>query len=158
MEIATAYALGRTLLKEHGLEEWTLKFTASRRRFGCCWHGKSLITMSKEMTKLNSEFAVKNVLLHEIAHALVGFGEGHGPVWKEKAISIGCDGIRCYDRSEHVVIEAPKRWIGKCPNCGHEIHRNARPRKRACACSACCKKFAGGVFDARFTLGFRRAA
>ena len=34
---------------------------------------------------------VKNTLLHEIAHALVGPGHRHNRVWRQKAREIGCD-------------------------------------------------------------------
>lgn len=41
--------------------------------------------------------SVLNTILHEIAHALVGFEEGHNDIWRNKAIEIGSDGKRCRD-------------------------------------------------------------
>lgn len=42
-----------------------------------------------------------------------------------------------------------------CSGCG-TVYRRARAPKRAMACSTCCRRVAGGRFDARFRLTFRR--
>ena len=42
---------------------------------------------------------IKNTILHEIAHAIVGYGvSAHGSEWKRMAMSIGCNGQRCSSR------------------------------------------------------------
>ena len=49
-------------------------------------------------------------------------------------------------------------WAGfeaVCPGCGTTVRRARRP-KRPQACGACCERHAGGRFDARFRLVFRR--
>lgn len=40
-----------------------------------------------------------------------------------------------------------------CPGCGATVRRARRPR-RATACAACCRRHAGGRYDARFRLRF----
>ena len=40
------------------------------------------------------EDVVRQTMLHEIAHALVGYEAAHGPVWKRKAAEIGYTGKR----------------------------------------------------------------
>ena len=67
------------------------------RRFGVCKYKGKSIGMSSHF--LNSPTTtiqlVKNTLLHEIAHALVGGQHHHDKVWMKMALSIGCDGCRC---------------------------------------------------------------
>ena len=49
-------------------------------------------------------------------------------------------------------------WAGveaTCPACGETVRRARRPT-RDLACAACCRRHAGGRFDARFRLRFRR--
>lgn len=41
-----------------------------------------------------------------------------------------------------------------CPGCGETVRRARRPR-RALACASCCRRHAGGRFDARFRLRFK---
>jgi hypothetical protein len=38
---------------------------------------------------------VNDVLLHELAHAMVGPGEGHNDIWKKCARKIGCTSDTC---------------------------------------------------------------
>lgn len=80
----------------HGLEGWTLGFDHARARCGITRYSTSRINLSKIFigSATTTLSRVKNILLHEIAHALTP-GAKHGPVWVQKALSIGCDGKRC---------------------------------------------------------------
>ncbi|HLA64356.1 MAG TPA: SprT-like domain-containing protein, partial [Rhodothermales bacterium] len=44
-------------------------------------------------------------------------------------------------------------YAATCPGC-HTVHRRARRPTRALACAACCRRHAGGHYDARFRLRF----
>lgn len=125
MNLRAAYNLAAELMKQHGLPElgWNFEFDRARQRFGLTSHSKQLITMSRELTRLNSEQQVRDTILHEIAHALVGRGHGHDDVWRSKAMSIGCNGHRCYDNT---VIGVDKKYRGTCPNCGYSLTRFRR--------------------------------
>ena len=46
-------------------------------------------------------------------------------------------------------------FVATCPGCGETSRRAQRPR-RAVACAACCRRHAGGRYDARFRLRFSR--
>ena len=46
-------------------------------------------------------------------------------------------------------------WEATCPRCGDTVRRARRPT-RATACVACCERHAGGRYDERFRLRFRR--
>jgi hypothetical protein len=41
---------------------------------------------------------IKNTILHEIAHAIVGENHGHRQVWQEKAIELGVKFRRNYHK------------------------------------------------------------
>jgi predicted SprT family Zn-dependent metalloprotease len=104
MNTQEAHRIALNLMEHHGLIQkgWKFEFDKGRRRFGVCKYRKKLIGLSKQLTELNSLETVKDTILHEIAHALVGIGHGHDHVWKNKAIEIGCNGKRCY--GEHVIL------------------------------------------------------
>lgn len=123
--------LALNLMNEHGLIEqgWNFSFDRAKSRLGCCRYGKKLITMSSIVTPGQTKASIKNTLLHEIAHALVGPGHGHGPVWKAKAKSIGCTGDRCS------AIDTPQehRWYAVCTNCDLRVGMHRAPnRVRSC--------------------------
>lgn len=87
-------SLARILMDRHGLHEWGFDFDDHVSRFGLCNHTTRTITMSYLLVALNSEETCKQVLLHEIAHALVGPAREHGFLWRMKAIEIGYWGTK----------------------------------------------------------------
>ncbi|AEG43297.1 SprT-like domain-containing protein [Isoptericola variabilis] len=142
MDLHDAQRLARELMAEHGLDGWRFRFDRARRRAGVCRHDRREIGLSAPLTALYSEADVRETLLHEIAHALVGAKHGHDAVWRATAVRIGASGRRL------VSDEAPRvegDWVGTCP-AGHRVTRFRRPaRPQACArCSS--------TFDPRFLL------
>jgi len=137
MEQAAAVRLGRQLLDEHGLDGWTVVLDHARARFGVCRPQRREIGLSRRLTELCDVEEVRNTLLHEIAHALVGAEHGHDAVWRARAVAIGCDGRRTDDIPEG----AHGPWLGQCP-AGHTVRRHRRPR-RVGACRVC----SAGSFD-----------
>lgn len=75
-------------VKYHPPYVWKLKFNNSKNTWGECDGSKRTIYLSKTILNEEKEF-IKDTILHEIAHALVGCGHEHGDVWKKKAIEIG---------------------------------------------------------------------
>ena len=63
---------------------------------------------TKFLRKANDEEIIDTVL-HEIAHAIVGPGQGHNLIWKKKAIEIGCSG-----KIYHNVEFSKPKWIKFC--------------------------------------------
>lgn len=150
MNLLKAKQLTINLMHHHSLLDkgWSFEFDKAKRRFGCCKHHRKLITLSEPITELNDEAEVKDTILHEIAHALVGVGHGHDRVWKKKAIEIGCDGKRCYDSS---VIATPKpNYSAICPGCNRE-HKRMRRVIRSVSCAYCSNRY-----DERFKLTFKK--
>jgi len=132
-------------MNEHGLHRWDFEFDRAVRRAGACHYGsrtgKPKITLSRALMVNWAESEVRNIVLHEIAHALAGHAAGHGREWKRVARSIGCSGDRCWSPSDDAPALA-KPWVGTCPTCKRQVQRH---RRQQIACSRCC----GGKFDAR---------
>lgn len=107
-------------MNQHGLGHWLFRFDRRATvRLGLCSYRTKTISLSEKVILLTDEATVRNTILHEIAHALVGPGHGHDSVWRRKALSIGCTGDRCH--SVDVYAAAP--WLGTC-GCGTEYRRH----------------------------------
>lgn len=119
----TLYAVtmmaGRLMI-EHKIPAWTLRFDRSKRRFGRCNHGRKEISLSRFLVQLNDESKVRDVILHEIAHALAGPGYGHRQEWKLICRRIGAEPIRCYGSD---VLTPDPKWVGTCPKCPYKYYR-----------------------------------
>jgi predicted SprT family Zn-dependent metalloprotease len=136
VDLKDAHRLASELMSEHGLSEWTLVFDSAKKRAGVCRPARKQIGLSRHLTALHSEAEVRDTVLHEIAHALVGPGHGHDPVWRATAVRIGCSGRRC------VSEEAPRvegSWVGECA-AGHRRTAHRRP-VRVRSCSQCSSVF-----------------
>jgi predicted SprT family Zn-dependent metalloprotease len=125
--------LAASLLQEHGLHHWKFRWDHARTRFGCCHYSSQVISLSKKLTALRSDKEIRNTLLHEIAHALVGYENHHNRIWRNKAIEIGCDGKRCSND-----VQIAPRFVGTCPSCGTEVLRH---RRKEISCSKCDRNF-----------------
>ena len=101
--------IARQKMKQFYLNDWTIKFDHAQRRAGACFFDKKVLSFStKFLRKANKEDIIDTVL-HEIAHAIVGPGQGHNLIWKKKAIEIGCSGKIYHDFE----FSKPK-WIKFC--------------------------------------------
>jgi hypothetical protein len=123
MDLSAARTLASELMTQHGLAGWHFQFDNAKRRAGVCKHHQKVIGLSAPLTRLHPEGEVRDTLLHEIAHALVGPRAGHGPQWVAVAQRIGCSGDRCVSDDAPTV---PGAWVGSCPR-GHTVDRHKRP-------------------------------
>lgn len=128
--------MARAVLDEHGLEDWTVVFDRAKRRAGVCRPDLRQIGLSGPLTELHGEAEVRDTVLHEVAHALVGPRHGHDAVWRAAALRIGCSGRRCTDPEAPSIDGA---WVGTCP-AGHQLSRHRRPVRPA-SCSLCARGF-----------------
>ena len=126
-------ALANELMREHGLvaDGWTLAIDNARQRAGCARLTQKVISFSRYYMAVASDEDMRDTILHEIAHALVppsrranGQRDSHGPLWRRKAISIGCTGRRCLQ-------QAFTRGAVKiaCVNGCGESYRHTRPSR-----------------------------
>lgn len=116
MDLSAARALAEKHMWALGLDDWQIRFRASRTVAGHCSSTNRTITFSKELTHVASEAEFLDTVLHEIAHAVVGCSKGHGPEWRAYAVSIGCSGERCHDR---VLTDA--EWIEAKAACAAQV-------------------------------------
>lgn len=140
--------MAKELMTNHSLVGWSFKFDKARRRCGLCNYRSKTISVSEFYALNNPIEMVKNTILHEIAHVLVGSGHGHDRKWKVTAMTIGCNGDT---RTKPDKVAEPK-YRGICPNCGDIITTSYRRVKRRMACGRCCDKFNGGRFSEKFII------
>lgn len=136
MDLRAVVRLGEGLLAEHGLTGWRLTLDRAKRRAGACRFEERTISVSRHLMALYDEAHVRDTLLHEIAHALVGPRHGHDAVWRAKAVAIGCSGSRLVASD---APRAPAPWRGVCPS-GHTYERHRRPA-RPTSCARCDPRF-----------------
>lgn len=138
----------RSKLDAYGLSEWHVRITSDPNQpfLGLCVHKDKSIILNAHHVDIHSDADVRCTILHEIAHAIVGPGQAHNDIWRDKAIEIGCDNTQpCSHLNipEYVidairsgatvemtveekvitnVIRTPKfqvtRLHEKCPDCG----------------------------------------
>jgi len=114
---------------------WSFGLDHARTRLGCCHYHQKKITCSTYLIAYLADDEVEQVILHEIAHGLVGAEAGHGKVWQRQAAALGYTGGRTIDVPE---ARLSARWLGVCPM-GHEILRHRRPARKA-YCGACARR------------------
>ena len=126
-----AQQISDNLLKEHGLyaKGWRTVFCKDERFLGRCYHDEKRIQLSLLGLNSHNEFEVKNTILHEIAHALVGVGKGHNFEWLDMARKLGLkettpcihvnfDAGRSIQPSESKSKRTIKALQNTCPICG----------------------------------------
>lgn len=93
--LKTVAVEARQKMDLHGLKDWRLGFSAAKRRYGMCSYKRRTIEISLHHAVDGLTDEVVDTILHEIAHALAGPSAGHGPKWKQIAISIGATPKAC---------------------------------------------------------------
>lgn len=118
------------LFLENGLSDWKFKMNNSRSNLAETFHSDKTISFSKSFLLVADKEQFEGVTLHEIAHALLGPGFGHGDEFIAKCteISPNADYAKI---STNVPI---RRYILTCPSCGISGCHN---RKRDYYCVPC---------------------
>lgn len=114
MRQSAADALARSLMREHGLSDWTLAWMRRKSTFGLCNCSRKTIALSTPLVTCNEEAAVRDTILHEIAHALTP-GSGHNHLWKAKCREIGARPVKCFTSNDATLVEYA--WRCWCPTC-----------------------------------------
>ena len=123
-------SLARSEMDKNNLFDWDVELDFAKVRAGACYLKEKKLSFSRNFVKNSSEEDIKDTILHEIAHALVGPMHGHDKVWKEMASELGCSAKRC-----HTLEFSDYKWIRFCANyCWEQkIHR----RKSNLICKKC---------------------
>jgi predicted SprT family Zn-dependent metalloprotease len=129
-----AAALASELLAAHGLTGWAFGLNRSRLNMGLCKYGPRTVELSVFFVERNSVEAIRDTLLHEVAHALAGPGHGHDAAWKAMCLRVGA-------RPERLSFEAAMpegRWRATCGGCGMVHHKHRRPKHLVGWWCCCC--------------------
>jgi predicted SprT family Zn-dependent metalloprotease len=137
MPLREIEAVGNQLMQEHEAKNeletgWNFGFDLAPARAGICRYKEKQISLSVTYCLKATKAEIRNTILHEIAHAIVGPKHGHDAVWKAVAGKIGCTAERCH-RVEHTT----PRWLGQC-GCGKQWTRQRlTQRAKTGLCPAC---------------------
>lgn len=124
-----------TLMQRYNLHTngWTWRWSRSKKNHGSCVHNLRELRFSSFHTARVDIDEFTDTVVHEIAHALCGFSEGHGSKWKATAIAMGGTGNVYGSRTP---IDA-YAWQGRCP-VGHRTWAHSRPRTLGVGCCGSC--------------------
>jgi predicted SprT family Zn-dependent metalloprotease len=124
----------RKILDEHGLQNWKFSYNRRKLHMGLCWHYTKVIQLSKYFV-LNNDFdAIHDILMHEIAHALLKPGEQHSPKWQALASKLGATPKAMLDMpiKEH-------KYVACCKQCKGIFRRYRLPKGKYLYCKDCGK-------------------
>lgn len=118
----------------HGLTDWSFGLSVSHRRLGTCFYGRKLIKLSRWHVEHDDMAKVIDTVNHEVAHALVGPGKGHGDEWQAKAVELGAT-----PTAKCVGSEMPSTWEARCPSCTmvYRRHRLLARKRDSYYCPDC---------------------
>lgn len=119
------------------------RFEINRRlqtTLGRCDYRRRVIEIAEWVWTEGHADRVENTLLHELAHALVGPGRGHGRVWQSMARRVGARPERCARIPRSATAARPWRYEVHCARCGpleeggrmRPFPRGATYRHRGC--------------------------
>ena len=110
---------------------WDYHYDNAKRRLGLCNYSHKTIYFSLPFVDINTIDRMHNTVLHEIAHALIGPGYGHGYFWKAKAKYIGARPQAC--NSDPNIIKPKGPYVFNCA-CGPTYYyRLVHNIKRRCS-------------------------
>ncbi len=162
MDAVKAGQLAMQLMEQHGLlaQGWRFAWGHGRRQLGSASIRRRVdrgtgrvqqiktITLSRYLVALNGEDAVRDTILHEIAHALAGLDHGHDDVWKAVCRRIGAEPQRL--AGEDIQL-APARYQITCTHCQRSLgtrQRRMNPdRLSQCYCRHCGKASKGHLTE-----------
>lgn len=71
---------------------WQVRWDHADDRAGACYYQHRAIVLSEPAMVQYSLLQAEQIIFHEIAHAMVGAGPGHGKKWLDTARSLGYTG------------------------------------------------------------------
>ena len=136
------------MLKHTELKTWGFAFHNKKVSFGTCSYSRKMIYLSSYFFSSMTDEAIKNVLTHEIAHALTK-GHGHDYIWRRKCIELGGNGERT-ENIENIIHNntvLQSKYTLTCPCCGVVIPKHKKPKY-----NSSCGKCSGGKYNENYKL------
>jgi predicted SprT family Zn-dependent metalloprotease len=145
MDLKQAQELAEELIAEHLGDQrflWTFRWIGHVTVMGLCIYRTHEIGLSKPLTAIADDDAVRDTILHEIAHALAGPTHDHDATWRGYARRLGAPTDAKIHESR---VGNPRQtlapWVGTCP-AGHEsANRFFRKPRARYSCSQCSTKW-----------------
>jgi len=121
--------LAYELLAENGIHNYRVTFSNRMvRTIGVCYYDLRELRFASKVAAVNDRSLTEDVVRHEVAHAVVGPGHGHGEVWKAAARRLGAKPRAGVRAGEMVSVPRVDRWVAVCDACGVEAgSRRQRP-------------------------------
>ena len=152
MRLDEAEDLARGYMKLHNVDEgWDFAWSRSIINFGMTrntWRRGvyvSEILLSKPLTEVMPSQAVEEIVLHEVAHAIVGPHHQHNALWREKCLEIGGSGDVREGDLQWSALVAP--YIYVCQEGGEVVDISTR---RLSTVGTLCKTHRAGLDRMRF--------
>jgi predicted SprT family Zn-dependent metalloprotease len=145
MLVKDAEKLAWQLLREHKLKDWTYQTNTRKRTLGLCFSQYKRIELSIYFIEHNTPEVVRETLLHEIAHAIVGSDQGHNAVWMEMAEKLGVTPRR----KSAAAIMPPGPWQATCRGCNRLFSKHRKPKYISGNSCAICGPKIGRLFYVR---------
>jgi len=125
MDLPSAAQLANALIAEHGLDRtgWTFAFNRRKRALGLCRYNEKRIELSHYFVADNDAPAVRETVLHEIAHALAGHKAKHGPGWVAVCRKIGAKP----EATCSTAVMPKGAWQATCPSCNQVCSMHRKP-------------------------------
>lgn len=114
-----------SMLREHKLDDWIAEFNGQRKTIALTYHAEKKIVFSKYFVSMASKEEFEGVALHEIAHALLGPGYGHGPEFFEMCTTISPTDAYAVPQGNFQI----SRYLFSCPECGYSGTHNSSADK-----------------------------
>jgi predicted SprT family Zn-dependent metalloprotease len=144
VKLDDAASMARKLMREHGVGHLELAFTRRKRELGSCVFSENeealKINLSAPWFKVLPEEHARDTILHEIAHALVGWNAQHGPDWQRMARLIGANPERRADGQTKTLQASLFKYHVVCPNteCKEDVlDYTDKPKKGGLVCASC---------------------
>jgi predicted SprT family Zn-dependent metalloprotease len=136
MELFEASILAKDLMGKYAPIGYTFAWMNKKNVNGQCSYAAKQILLSRQLTPLRTEAAVRQTIIHEICHARVGPGNGHGTVWQNEMRKFGYKPERC--TSDAVDRSTISNWKATCIQCKSNAYMVRKPRQEK-ICGPCYK-------------------
>ena len=136
MELDDVRKLVNELFTKYKIKNWNFEFFTKKKSLGMCDFNTKTLYIGLQYCAVNDEKRIRNTLLHEVAHILVGLKNGHNFIWRRKCVEIGGDGERLTQTDK---IVATYKHQYKCPAC-NTIYPTHKRLSTIGFCSKCWKE------------------